>query len=245
MNVKDFLKSFLPRRMLDLLSEVRSTYFDGDACKSFANDGEDLILRRIFAKQEKGFYVDVGAHHPKRFSNTYSFYKKGWRGINIDAMPGSMKLFNKVRSRDINLERAISDRKETLTYYMFNVPALNSFSKEISYERNGLEHYRLTSEQILFTCTLEEVLDAYLPTSQAIDFLTVDVEGLDFRVLRSNNWEKYQPRVIMIEEGQLTCQEALEGEVADYLESKGYQLIAKTLDNLIFINDLSVVYRQR
>jgi FkbM family methyltransferase len=245
MNLKFGLKKLLPRKILEALSYVNITYFDGAAYKSFANDGEDLILKRIFAQQEVGFYVDVGAHHPKQFSNTYAFYQKRWRGINIDAMPGSMGLFNKLRSRDINLERAISDKKETLTYYMFNVPALNSFSKEISYERNGVQHYRLISEQRIITCTLEEVLDAYLPNGQVIDFLTVDVEGLDFRVLRSNNWEKYQPRVIMVEAGQLTCQEALEGEIAGYLKSKGYQLIAKTLDNLIFINDLSVVYRKR
>ena len=65
---------------------------------SYSQEGEDLVLRKIFKKQDKGFYVDVGAHHPKRFSNTFLLYKKGWNGINIDATPGSMKLFNKFRS---------------------------------------------------------------------------------------------------------------------------------------------------
>ncbi len=75
-------------------------------------------------KKTTGFYVDVGAHHPLRFSNTYKFYKRGWHGINIDAMPGSMDLFNRLRHRDINLERAVSDSKQILTYYAFNEPAL-------------------------------------------------------------------------------------------------------------------------
>lgn len=245
MNFKAVLKNLLPSQMLDRLSYIKNTYFDGAAYKSFANDGEDLILKRIFGKQELGFYIDVGAHHPKQFSNTYVFYQKGWRGINIDAMPHSMGLFNKLRHRDINIEKAISDQKETLTYYMFNVPALNGFSKELSVERNGVENYRIISEQKIETSTLEEILETYLPIEQEIDFLTIDVEGLDYKVLRSNNWEKYRPKVIVIEAGQLTCEEALADEISNYLKAKGYYLIAKTLDNLIWINDLSLAYRKR
>ena len=58
---------------------------------SFSQEGEDLVLARIFEGKKNGFYVDIGAHHPTRFSNTHYFYRRGWSGINIDAMPGSMK----------------------------------------------------------------------------------------------------------------------------------------------------------
>ena len=44
----------------------------------YSQNGEDLILNRLFENKEKGFFIDVGAHHPIRFSNTYLFYKKGW-----------------------------------------------------------------------------------------------------------------------------------------------------------------------
>ncbi|MCK5460166.1 FkbM family methyltransferase, partial [Candidatus Parcubacteria bacterium] len=118
-----------------------------------------MILKRIFNEKKNGFYIDVGAHHPKRFSNTHYFYLKGWRGINIDAMPSSMKLFNKQRPKDINLEIAISDKKEVLTYYGFNESALNSFSKEISNQRDGLNDYKIIRKEKIQTYTLEEVLD--------------------------------------------------------------------------------------
>ncbi|HIB94217.1 MAG TPA: SAM-dependent methyltransferase, partial [Candidatus Lambdaproteobacteria bacterium] len=101
----------------------------------FSQEGEDVILRRIFEDQKNGFYIDIGAHHPKRFSNTYYFYDRGWEGINIDATPGSMKIFQKFRPRDINLEIAISEKEQQLTYFMFNEPALNSFSKSLSDKR--------------------------------------------------------------------------------------------------------------
>ena len=77
-----------------------------------------MILRVIFAKQQTGFYVDVGAHHPKRFSNTYFFYKKGWYGINIDATPGIMENFKKMRKRDINLNIGISDTTGERDFYI-------------------------------------------------------------------------------------------------------------------------------
>jgi hypothetical protein len=89
-------------------------------------------LISYFNRGKKGFYVDVGAHHPLRFSNTYLFYKKGWRGINIDATPGSMKLFNKIRPEDTNIESPVSNTHRKMSYYIFDEPALNSFSSKLS-----------------------------------------------------------------------------------------------------------------
>src|SRR6186713_1276577 len=97
------LKDHMIKRVFRKFSLVYDLLFDKYYSISYSQEGEDLILKRFFSEKSGGFYVDVGAHHPKRFSNTYMFYKEGWSGINIDAMPGSMKLFNKVRSKDINL----------------------------------------------------------------------------------------------------------------------------------------------
>jgi len=68
--------------------------------KSYSQDGEDVVLASFYEnmKNYRGFYVDIGAHHPVRFSNTWMFYKNGWKGINIDPTPGSMKAFNVIRS---------------------------------------------------------------------------------------------------------------------------------------------------
>ena len=136
--------NLLPKWLLNILDYIHKTYFDGYAKNSYSQEGEDMILIRLFEKQEKGFYVDVGAHHPQRFSNTCFFYKKGWWGINLDAMPGSMKKFIRKRPKDINLEIAISDKEQILKYYIFNEKALSSFSKELSELRdNNCEKYKI------------------------------------------------------------------------------------------------------
>ncbi len=91
---------------------MKSIFFDIYATKSYSQEGREIILRRILEKKKTvGFYIDVGAHHPKRLSNTYYFYKKGWRYMNIDAKPKCMKIFRRTRPRDLNLEFAISDKR--------------------------------------------------------------------------------------------------------------------------------------
>src|SRR5688500_4139273 len=122
--VKRLLKAVLPDHAFD---ELRCRT-GRNRQRGYAQEGEDLILQLMLAWRANGFYVDVGAHHPQFDSNTYLFYKRGWSGINIDAMPNSMKLFNRLRPRDINLELAISKKSEELTYYLFNTPQLNGFS---------------------------------------------------------------------------------------------------------------------
>ncbi len=232
--MKKIIKNLIPQKYHKQISDFINLYFDGFSLKSYSQEGEDLILRRIFETQQKGFYVDVGAHHPMRFSNTYFFYKQGWQGINIDAMPGSMKLFDRIRPRDINLERAVSNQKTVLTYYIFNEPALNGFSEKISIQRDGLREYKITSTKKIHTYTLKEILDEYLPKSQPIDFLSIDVEGLDFEVLKSNNWDQYAPKVVLVESLKLDLEKMMHNEVYKFLNERGYILYAKTVNTLIF-----------
>lgn len=204
----------------------------------YSQEGEDLILKRLFNAKKEGFYVDVGAHHPTRFSNTYLFYKMGWRGVNIDAMPGSMQAFNRSRPRDINIESPIADTEEQLVYYIFNEPALNTLSKIEAEKKDGLRNYKVIEEKVVTTRTLTSILAECINPKQDIDFLSVDVEGYDLKVLQSLDWSIYKPKVVLVEElfrGSL--KELLNGDTTKFLESKGYQLFAKTFNTLFFIDN--------
>lgn len=203
--------------------------------KSWSQEGEDMVLSRFFESNKNiGFFVDIGAHHPCKYSNTYKFYRKGWRGINIDAAPGSMKLFNKKRPLDINLEIAISEKEENLTYYMFNMPALNTFSQEEAEKKNGKNNYQVIDKKKIRTERLETIFDKYLKFNQKIDFLTIDVEGFDFQVLKSNNWSKYIPEYILVEDLESNIEQTLSSDLNKFLVSKGYMLIARTYNTLFF-----------
>lgn len=197
--------------------------------RSYSQEGEDMIYRSFFEnrKRYKGFYIDVGAHHPYRFSNTLHFYQNGWRGINIEPTPGSMRLFKLLRRKDVNLNVGISKKEGYLPFYCFNEPALNSFAKEVSQHIAVNTKYHITSVIEVKTMPLSVVLDHYLPAGQTIDFLTIDAEGFDLEVLQSNNWSKYIPRFIMVETGMLI--ENLGGsEIYNFLTALNYELVAKT-----------------
>lgn len=203
---------------------------------TFSQEGEDSILSRLFDhKQTPGFYVDVGAHHPTRFSNTYRFYRDGWRGINIDPLPEIMQQFNQLRPRDINIEAAIGCDLRPLTYHMFNEPALNTLDPRLAKERDGVQHYQIVERKEIIPHTLAEILTNNLPPHQTVDFLSVDVEGFDLDVLKSNDWIRFQPSYVLAEDTHAqTIHQAINCQVTSFMEGVGYEMFAKTVNTLFF-----------
>jgi hypothetical protein len=190
--------------------------------------GEDMILKNLLQNKSNGFFVDIGAFHPVDISNTYYFYKKGWRGINVDATPGSMEIFRLVRPGDINLEIGIDENECERNFFLFDNRALNTFTDEgvkFAKEHFNVEPYKVV--KTTFT-TLEKLLDTYLPNSiSQIDFLSVDVEGADDLVLYSNNWVKYKPKVLCIER-HMNYNEFKETELDRFLLALNYHFAAKS-----------------
>lgn len=237
--IKRFIVKNTPKSLINVYQDpsLENGTFDSFSNLSYSQEGEDLILKRIFEGQNSGYYVDVGAHHPKRFSNTYLFYKLGWRGINIDAMPGSMEIFKEIRPEDINLEIAVSDKEQTLVFHVFNEPALNTFDALIAEKFSLNKNFKIIEKRELKTFPLAEILNKYTPTGQRIDFMTIDVEGLDLKILHSINWSKHQPRIILIEDLNINIEKIFEGEIFKFLKPKGYSLFAKTCNTLIFLKE--------
>jgi FkbM family methyltransferase len=214
-------------------TQTAPVVLDGHAKQSFAQEGEDMVLQRFFEGRKTGVYVDVGAHHPRRFSNTAFFYRRGWRGINIDAMPGSMQLFRDERPEDVNLELAIG-RGAKETYFVFNEPALNGLSRSIAERRDGRAGNRIVNRIEVRTATLAQVLDEHLPAGMAIDFLTIDVEGHDLEVLESNDWSRYRPRLVLVEDlERRPLDEIGSSPVVSFLRNHGYRAWAKTFNTII------------
>lgn len=200
---------------------------------SFSQEGEDGILQRLFERKASGFYVDVGSHHPQRFSNTYRFYLRGWNGINIDPLPGSKARFDALRRRDVNLQLGISGSPGMLTYYSFKEPAFNTFDPGVAASRES----PLISKERIQVLPLVDVLDQYVSPNQNIDFLTVDVEGLDLQVLRSNDWSRYRPSYVLAEAlGMRDIEQVLNSDLNRYMASEEYSLFAKCVNTLFFVD---------
>jgi FkbM family methyltransferase len=200
---------------------------------SYSQEGEDMVLRRIFLAVKHGFYIDVGAYHPKHLSNTYFFYRNGWRGINIDAMPGSMQAFRRVRPRDINLEAVIARERKEMNFYIFNGRALNTLDPDLARERS-VGSTKILEVRAVITQRLDEVLAQHLAPHHSIQFMSIDVEGFDLDVLQSNNWSLYRPEYVLVEAWDFSLQHADEHPIVQFLTQHDYHLAGKTFSTIFF-----------
>ncbi|MBP7934267.1 MAG: FkbM family methyltransferase [Phycisphaerae bacterium] len=223
---------FLPRLYPGWVYDYFCRQFLRSRRYSYAQCGEDMILDVIFLNRDNGFYVDVGANNPFEQSNTCHFYRKGWTGINIDALPNSMREFNKHRPRDINLEIPISDIEEVLIYHMYETSFYNGFSPA---EPADIDHVKLIGTRSVQTQTLSRVLDGHV-LGHEIDFLSVDVEGWDLRVLKSNDWSRFRPKVVVVESFAYgDSASSTTAGIGGYLDQNGYLYLCGTLVNAFYI----------
>lgn len=226
------IREHIPPRLMRRLKHLYYNHIRGYALKSYSQEGEDMVLRRFFENRDRGFYVDVGAHHPKRFSNTYFFYRQGWRGINIEPNPEGHALLQACRKNDINVQSAVSDSEGTLEYHMFQEPALNTLDRQLAEQHAAASP--LTGVINIQVRRLEAILDEQLPQGTTIDFMNIDVEGHDMQVLQSNNWEKYRPRLVIAEVLGKNIGQIQDSGIARFMHSVGYELFAKTVNSVFF-----------
>lgn len=221
------------RLLFDVLKSVDEEFAERQHC--FSQEGEDLVLARLVQGVPPAYYVDIGAHHPFRFSNTALLHKAGWKGINIDATPGTAAAFRKLRPNDVNLELFIGDGGETKYLHTFNEPALNTASEKVLNDRKlANTPYREMAVLEVQPTPLRSVLDQYLPSDATIGVMSVDVEGAEMGVLRSNDWTKYRPSILLVEQLATDLRQCLDHETTRFLAQWGYDPIAKAYNTTFF-----------
>ena len=219
------------KRNPDLYEGIRELTAGHALC--YSQEGEDLVLSRIFDGKKDGFYVDIGAHHPKRFSNTYYFYKMGWRGINVEPNCEAKKLFDDLRPRDINLDVAVANGEAENFFYVFEEPALNTFSKSLAGEYQKLGH-TLLEEKRVKTRRLSSILEEHVNGDGQIDFMSIDVEDFELPVLESNDWTRFRPDILLVEILNFDINRAHHFPVHNFIVDKGYAVWAKTFNTVFY-----------
>lgn len=203
--------------------------------QSFSQFGEDLVISEFFKnKQKTGFFVDIGAHDPVRLNNTYKLYRKGWRGINVEADPVFVEKLIKTRPLDQNLNIGIGDSSTKMTLYLFSAPALNTFSEE-SMRENLKAGHKVVDQKTIDIMSLNDLLDKYC-NNKTIDLLSIDIEGLDLAALKTINWKKYKPTIVCVENKDFSGKITQDGErIDELLESVGYKELSQTSGNGIYV----------
>lgn len=199
--------------------------------------GEDALLAHLFKHQEGGFYVDVGAFHPEMYSNTRLLHGRGWSGVNIDLSEKTVSMLRRARPDDVSVRAAVSDFDGEATAYVFNggQATVNTLDKEFADAWSAKSGLKYEQEKVR-VARLDTLLSEHAP-GRTIDFLNIDVEGLEMKVLGGANVDKIRPKVLAVEIHAKDVREAADSEVAVYLRSVGYRFAAHCVITSIFVLD--------
>jgi FkbM family methyltransferase len=213
--------------------EVKLRVYNQGILKSYSQEKEDLVIDRILGKKRDGFYVDVGASDPVRFNNTNRFYSRGWHGINIEPDVRKWQRLMSKRPRDLNLNIGVAESSGILDYYKMYPDNLSTFSAE---ERSIAESHGFLCEEVVPVPVKSLALVLEEAQVKDIDFMSVDTEGLDMIVLKSNDWDRFRPQVICVESAPIGVKFESSGQKA-YLAERGYRLEHQNKTNQIFISE--------
>ena len=196
--------------------------------KSYAMDNEDSVVLEYFKDKRNGFYVDVGCYHPIHRNNTYLLHKKNWNGINIDTSQLSIDLFDYMRPKDLNYNCAVSNKNEIIKlFYQKELSQLSTIEKDQAkkvFQGN-------IREKNIQAFTLDEILSRDKYKNNKIDFLDVDVEGADLKVLEGLSFNKFQPELVCVE---IHKKKIKESDIYNFLTNKNYELLWSGVFSHIF-----------
>jgi FkbM family methyltransferase len=198
--------------------------------------GEQNIISKYFKKDYIGTYLDLGCFHPTRQNNTFRMYRKGWSGINIDLNKLSIDLFNVMRPRDINVHAAISNKRNIKKLYY-----VGDLAKENTLEKNHtkflVKHFSIKKNNIIEKKIQTQKLETILKKHKfyKIDFMNIDIEGHEYNVIKTINFDKFKIDVICIEVLNHNKASLLKNKkVIKFLKKNRYVLKEKNKVNFIF-----------
>jgi FkbM family methyltransferase len=163
---------------------------------SYTQNMEDYHLSLAFAGQQSGIYVDIGAGHPVADNVSLWFYERGWRGIVVEPQQHLLDLYACVRPRDARVCALIGTSHGPTDFHVFD--RFHGLSTSVTAHAQAATAlgaaYRMVQVPMMSLAELCERHDL-----RTIDFLKVDVEGAEADVLRGGDWQRFRPRVVVVE----------------------------------------------
>ena len=206
--------------------------------KSWSQCGEDLILRYLFdiLHIPRPSYIDIGAHHPWRYNNTYLFYRQGASGLNVEPDPSLHAALRRWRRRDINLNAGIGPRAAEMDFYVMSERTLNTFSADEARNYVDKHGFRIDATKRIGVQTFAQAVDTHL--GRTPDLVSLDVEGLDLDILRSIDFSRYRPHAFCVETVSYAGGDGSgvkNAAIHTLMLQNGYMLYADTYINSVFV----------
>jgi FkbM family methyltransferase len=221
-------------RIADYLRRRAGIYYR----KSWSQCGEDLIMRFLFDLLHIGHpsYIDIGAHHPYFYNNTYLFYRQGARGISVEPDPSLYAGLRRGRRRDINLNIGVGPREAEMDFYVMSRRTLSTFSGIEARKYVDQHGLRIVDTRRIRVQTFAQVVDTHM--GRTPDLVSLDVEGLDLDILRSIDFSRHRPHVFCVETisyAQGDGGGVKSPEIHALMRDNDYMLYADTYINSIYV----------
>ncbi len=220
------------------LGGSKKSLVDQFARKSFSQSGEDLIVDYIFHWLGLSAikYLDVGANHPISLSNTFYFYSKGCSGVLIEPDPNLYSDLVRIRERDVCLNVGVgAESRLSAEYYEMSDKALSTFSRFEAQRYESYGRQRIEAVHNIPLVSLNDVVEKYFAASP--NYVSIDVEGLDYEILRTFDFQRFRPEVFCVETLTYTedRSERKLNEIIELMQEQGYFVYSDTYLNSIFV----------
>jgi FkbM family methyltransferase len=205
---------------------------------------DEYLEKNIFKGYSNGFFMDVGAHDGVSLNNTLYFEKNNnWTGINVEPIQNVYDSLVVNRPNCINLNCAVCNNDGVADFISNSgyTEMLSGLKSEYDYRHinrlhNEVNSYGGNTEIIqVDTQKIETICDKY--NIKHINYLSIDVEGAEFEVIKSINFDKLFIDIIEFENNYNDVSKP----IISYLESKNYIMIHASID-IFMINKNSSFY---
>lgn len=203
----------------------------GGYCKvSYSQYGEDAIIQGLTKQYniQIKHYMDIGANHPCYGNATLVFYLEGATGCLVEPNSDYIQILKNYRPNDTVIQCGVSsnenDGKELLYYEIERWNTRNTFSKEQADEYRKRDY--LVNEKYVPMISLNRLIEKF---GQKVDYISIDVEGLEYEILKDFDFGKYNILIWNIEKS--------DSAVNDILLKNNYTLVAETLSNEIYLKN--------
>ena len=196
--------------------------------------GEDEFIIEYFKGKQKGIYLDIGCFNPFMYSNTCLLHQKGWRGINIDINPTSIDLFNIARPNDFNICTTVNNEKKLFEVYLDDpFSPLNTLDSK--FYKNLDKSFSTNKKNISVESKSIDEIISLSDIKTDIDFINIDVEGSDYKILTQIDIQKLKPKLISIETHNVDGSESENFQnINDYLINNNFSILKRVGPTTLF-----------
>lgn len=202
---------------------------------SYSQFGEDISAQNALRNISHGFYVDVGAHHPLKLSNTALLHLRGWDGINVEPREDAIEEFEQHRPRALNLRAAVHNELDVVTLHKFRGGRIDTVLADRA--EMLARNKDVAGEEKVPAMSMNQLFERHVPAGVTVNYLTVDIEGYDEEAVLAFDLDRYRPDVVCVELHRYDVMALGENPVVRHFKDAGYHPFAINIMSFTFVRE--------